>query len=134
MDFIFTALRLLWGLLSKYPMQALILSLLLTIGWMRLDLHWVRTDLETAKKDNAAFVVANKALNGQITDQNKSITDLKAANLKYAGQIQDSIKTAEALQASTNKQLADMKKKITPKSCDGAMQRLLDDAIARQHP
>lgn len=123
-----------FGLITGYPMQAAIIALFLSSAYLTHEVSSLKTQLTTAKKDNQTFADANGKLNGQISVQNKSIQTLKSANDAYARQIATAQKNSDAMLAAAKAKFDELKKTATPKTCDGAMQRLLDDAIAGHKP
>lgn len=99
------------------------------VGYLKLDNTYLHGQLDKDNKTIQTFKTVNTQLNGQITDQNKSITTLQKTGADYKKQAETAQAKADQTRATANQQLADMKKKLTPKDCDGAMQRLLDDAV-----
>lgn len=132
MTFILGLVSSFWGLITKYPKEALILVIVLVMAYMYWDIHSLNGKLATATADNKTFSDANTKLNGEVSDQNKSILALQAAGDAWAAKLAAANQTAATAQTAAATTLAAMKKQVTPKTCDGAMQRLLDDAVARK--
>lgn len=124
--------KILWGFISKYPAEVFIVILLAALGVMKLENHHLLSQNAAFKTANEQFAAANVTLNKQIADQNSAILVLQKKGQDYDANITQAQHQAQTLQDANANLLAAMKKKATPKTCDGAMGRLLDDAISRQ--